>query len=348
MKKILFCFFLLIVFLVLSLVFFTHRKNPPVATNSTDAVVDGARRRSDFSVFQEKKSVFVPEWQWDHSESVRIDSNKLSRYDRFIYFGSESSLPSFVAALTEKERWFTLKITKIEKEVGWEDLVENTITAVKNHQLDGLVLDLEIAELPFENVVNQIDRFVKFFYTKAKTENIKLALAVYGDIFYRRRPYDLSSLEKNCDEIMIMSYDFHKSYGEPGPNFPFSGKEKYGYDFKTMVDDFLKFIPAKKLTVIFGMYGYDWILGEAGQPLKPATAVTLAQIKEKILPQCKIQNSKCKITVQSSKEKNISYIDEEEKNHIVWFEDEESVKLKTQYLKEKGIGSVAYWAWRYF
>jgi spore germination protein len=131
---------------------------------------------------------------------------------------------------------------------------------------------------------------------------------------------------------MIMAYDFHKSYGEPGTNFPYE-------DFKKMINDYLEFVPAEKLTIIFGMYGYDWTLKD-GKPLRPAEALTLNQIRSKFSDRIK--------TDPISREKNISYIDDDGYDHVVFFEDEESAEVKINYLKEKGIGSIAFWAWGYF
>jgi len=32
----------------------------------------------------------------------------------------------------------------------------------------------------------------------------------------------------------------------------------------------------------------------------------------------------------------------------MWYEDEESAQVKIDYLKEKGVGSIGYWAYGYF
>jgi len=176
---------------------------------------------------------------------------------------------------------------------------------------------------------------------------------IYGDVFYRSRPFDIKSIGNNCDELMIMAYDFSKPYGEPGPNFPYEDKEKWGYDFKEMIRDYTLQIVPEKLSVIFGMYGYNWTLNQQGTPLKRAETVTVNQIK-------KILNSKLsfdkaqdkqilnKSQIPNSKEKKIEYVDSENQKHVMWYEDEESAQVKIDYLKEKGVGSIGYWAYGYF
>ena len=329
-------------------------------------------------------TIFVPEWQinqLESVESVEISQSPLNQYQRVIYFGGEENFDIFnkIKRLQQNfkgELWFTVKITEIPDKKNRSSIVENTVNIAKKYNLQGVALDLEINSLPTDDLVGQINNFVQDFRDRVKIEDLKLAVILYGDIFYRVRPFDVKFLAENSDEVMIMAYDFHKSYGEPGPNFPFEGREKYGYDFKTMINDFLKFVEIEKLTVIFGMYGYDWQVDEKKRPIKQAKALTLKQIKGKFLTMASWQRSNkndipffaressclfdnCLIKRDDlSKEIEINYVVSSKQAdeqgiyrldyHIVWFEDEESVKIKTNFLKEKGIGSIAYWAWGYF
>jgi spore germination protein len=198
-----------------------------------------------------------------------------------------------------------------------------------------------------EKIIKQINNFSNELYQKLKKENTKYAIAIYGDVFYRMRPYDVLDLSKNSDEIMIMAYDFHKSIGEPGPNFPLNKKEIYNYDFKKMIDDFLRYVSKDKISVIFGLYGYDWIVDEKGRPIKSANALSYNEIKNKYLNNC--SRPKCKIFVDNvSTENRVELVNNDSKKHIIWFEDERSVNEKINYLKSKRIFNYSYWANGYF
>jgi len=288
------------------------------------------------------KSIFVPDWNLN-GETI-LDNG----YDRWIYFGGEAKKESFVNSLHDKELWYTIKISSIN------ELTNSQISEFEASNFKGVVLDLEISELPTEKLKLQINDGVYKFYKKAKEKDLLVALALYGDLFYRGRPYDLGTLNDYCDEVMIMAYDFHKSRGEPGPNFPFNGREEYGYDFKKMIDDYLEFIPSNKITVIFGMFGYDWLVDENKKPIRQATAFTVNEINNNFLNKCKWDN--CVIRRdKESREIEVNYIYSVIKDsvgymdmHIVFAEDEESAKIKEDYLKEKGIMSIGYWAWGYF
>ncbi len=314
-----------------------------------------------------QKSIFVPYWS-DFSSQLALDD-----YNRVIYFGVEANqeginknepgyknLNSFVEA-TNKEKYLTVRmlntnanIAILKDQSSWEKITQESLDVAKNYQFDGVVLDLEISAIPIIDLSPTVTSFVQYFYQQASGQGVKFALATYGDNFYRHRPFDLAALAKNSDEIMIMAYDFSKNYGEPGPNFPLNKSNQYPYDFQTMIADFTKFVPANKLTVIFGMYGYDWQVDEKKRPIKAAQALTLSEIKKKFIDSCQWQDCVVKRSSIAS-ETEVNYVTSEMVDnfanmfyHMVWFEDEKSVEAKTQFLLNKSIESIAYWAYGYF
>jgi len=224
-----------------------------------------------------------------------------------------------------------------------QKIIDQMLEIAKQHSFGGLILDLEVSALPFSSTSEKITNFVKKFSQKTKSVGLNFAITIYGDTFYRKRPYDLKNLTPSVDQLYVMAYDFHKILGSPGPNFPLNGREKYGYDLVKTSDDFLSVVPAEKLTFVFGLYGYDWTVDEKERPIKQAKALTLNQIKTLFDDQA--------YTIKrdpQSKESFIKYTDENNMSHIVWFEDEESIGKKQEFLKSKGITNFAYWAWGYY
>lgn len=332
-----------------------------------------------------KQSIFIPYWSLANFHLTGGIGTKYEKYNRYIYFGITTNewgidnleagsrkLDKFLEATEGKTRLLTLRLLNddfnkhlLKNEDLQKKIIDQTVALVKEKNFSGVVLDLELFSLFNEGISGQINLFVKKLYTTLKSNYKTLALTIYGDSFFRKRPFDIKTLSEFSDEIMVMAYDFHKTKGEPGPNFPFEKEDKYQYDFKMMVNDFLTFVEPQKLTVVFGMYGYDWRVDEKKRPIIQAKSLTLKQIKEKFYSggdgnekmDCQIENCLIKRD-EVSKEMEIDYVvssdvpDEEGiyrlDYHIVWFEDEESVKIKTNYLKEKGISSFAYWAYSYF
>lgn len=312
-------------------------------------------------------SLFIPYWMIGNGVSG------VDNYDRLFYFGIgvnnngiDKSDPGYQKlnvfssnTKPSQEKYLTIRMINTEASVLRDkDILQKIITdsvdIASENGFSGIALDLEVSIILTENMQTNINRFVKDFYLSSKENNLKLIFIVYGDVFYRNRGYDMKSIGDNSDEIMIMAYDFHKSIGSPGPNFPLDYNKEYGYSFKSMIDDFLQIIPKEKINIVFGMYGYDWQVNEKKIPVKQAEALTLNEIKAEFLNTCKWEE--CIVTRDiTSSETEINYIEQAQyegesvlKYHIIWFEDEESVDKKTEFLKEKEIGSISYWAYGYF
>lgn len=320
-------------------------------------------------MLHESKSVFIPYW------SIATEAAQLKQYDKVYYFGVTTAnlginrrdtgylnLKNFIKVVdSTQESVLVLRMldendihTVLDSENLQNKIIDDLIDLAQENQFQGIALDLEISTLFPESVEGKISQFALRLFNSAKKVKLKTSLIVYGDAFYRKRPYDLVVLAAQVDEVAVMAYDYHKSRGEPGPNFPFLGKEKYGYDFQTMVGDFIKVVPKQKLTIIFGMFGYEWSVDEKKKPVMPAKSLSLNEIKTKFLEKCEWQDCVIKRD-ELSGETEINYITSQLKDdfaylyyHIVWFEDEQSVKIKSDWLKQQGITNVAFWAYGYF
>lgn len=310
---------------------------------------------------QEKKFLFVPYWGQTAERIPDSYGNKL------IYFGitpgkdgidtkedGYAGIARFSAIAEGRETFLAVRM--LNKDINFsvlkdtklqEKIISDAKKTAKEYKFSGIVLDLEISSLPFASVTNQMNNFVKDFSESIKKENLSFSMMFFGDTFYHLRPYDVAVLRQYLDTVFVMAYDFSKAKSDPGPNFPLSDKEKYGYDFIVMVQDFLNIVPKEKLVIVFGMFGYDWQVDNTGKSVGLAKAVTLTVAKKQFINQCLFKN--CSVMRdETSTETTVSYVDKEGNNHVVWFEDEESVAKKMEFLKEKGINSVGFWAYSYF
>lgn len=310
----------------------------------------------------EKQSLFVPYW------AVKGKIDDATQYNSYIYFGVATTtngldmreaggvaLDAFAASVPQDGKKL-LVVRMIDKDTNFAILkdeaaqlkiIAQTISLAKEKKFDGVVLDLEVSAIPFDSLVQQINSFTKLFYQEVKRNNLSFSLTVYGDVFYRLRPFDVKVLSKNADQVMVMAYDFSKAKGNPGPNFPLQGKDVYGYDYEEMIDDFLRVVPAEKLTVIFGLFGYDWLVDGRGQTLQQGKAVTTQAAESQFIEICKQKS--CSFSRDSKAfETQINYVAKDGSKHIIWFEDMQSVEAKKEFLKSRGINSFSYWAYSYF
>jgi len=306
------------------------------------------------------QTLFVPYW------SLKI-GKELPLYQKLIYFGIQVTttgidkgdegygrLQLFAQEAGDQETLLAIRMIdsktnfEILKNNSIQDIViEQSIQEAKAHGFIGLLLNLEISALPFGSLVDQITLFNDKFAAKAREAGLSYSLTAYGDTFYRLRPFDVAKLAKNADSVYIMAYDFHKAKGNPGPNFPLAGKEVYGYDYGRMIETFSGAVPLEKLTVVFGMYGYDWSVDDKGVSSGVGEPMALKDIKAKIIDHCLYLSCEWERDIESSETK-ATYSDRDSGMHVVWFEDEESVKRKQEFLKDQGIGEFAYWAYSYF
>ena len=304
-------------------------------------------------------SVFVPYW----STKSSMD---LSDYEETYYFGvtpSDSgvdttdegyrSLSKFVGATKGTNTLLTLRMLDVEQNSSILDdtdkqskLIFQTISLAKKNGMKGVVLDLEQSSFPFESLITKISNFNKEFYLEAHKQNMKYYVTMYGDVFYRVRPYDVKAIAEHTDRMIIMAYDFHKARGNPGPNFPLGGRDTYDYDMTELTHDFLSIMPADKVSVAFGYYGYDWEVDKDGKNIASGKAISTKEIKASFIDDCKY--SKCEWNRDSlSAETKVTYIDENGKSHVLWFEDDQSVAQKKKYLQKYGISHFTTWAYGY-
>lgn len=314
------------------------------------------------------QSVFIPYWMDTASEDNNL-------YDSYYYFGISPTREgkihtdeglnniSIIESLPHKKKKLVLRMldTSVNEVLlqnkDFQKTLHVEIKQIMTHNsFQGVVIDLEVPFTLQSNKQKQITDFVQQMCTEIHSDYKSCSMLVYGDSIYRKRPYDLKKLSQYTDRILLMAYDFHKAGGEPGPNFPFDDKKKYGYNFKQMISDALLAVPKEKIEVVFGMYGYDWTLNEQGTPLKTAKALTLNEIQA-LLANRVTQNVQNKenvtrytlhVSPNGSGEKSIRYIDSDGRSHIIWYEDEESAQIKTDYLQEQGISRVSYWAYGYY
>jgi hypothetical protein len=365
MKKVLVLVFLLGMVLFLS--FREIRDNirkdllEPVSLPSSTPSPEFSNNSQGVRISDVSRSVFVPYWGINESLSsedyegylyfgIAPDEDGIDRgeagfvnIDKFIDRVPSRSKKLLVVRMLDSDTTFPI----LKEPVRQDALIEESIATAREKGFSGIVLDLEISAVPFDSLVKQVNVFTKTFYKEVQKSDLEFSIMFYGDNFYRLRPFEVKTLSQNADKFFIMSYDFSKSRGNPGPNFPLKGKEVYGYDMTEMVDDFLQYLPPEKTTVVFGLFGYDWEVDDKGVSTEQGTPLTYKQIEAKFLKGCTY--AECSIRRKNdSFETEVRYRDDKGKGHIVWFEDAKSVEEKEKYLRMRGIGSFSLWAYSYF
>ena len=354
--------FVIICLALIAAIIFSLPNEKKLPVSPLPSVTDEPNPTSILTNRKEQVSLFVPYW----SLSKGISDDK--HYDQLIYFGiapaaeginrHDSGYTQLRTFIQERPEGVSsvLAIRMLDSDTNFavlkdptkqRSLAKEVAILAKENNFDGILLDLEVSALPFDSLIKQVNALAQNFSKEAKSRNLTFSMALYGDTFYRIRPFEVKTLAGYTDHIMVMAYDFSKANGNPGPNFPLSGRDLYGYDYVKLADNFLQAVPAEKLTVIQGLYGYDWQVDEKNISQKIGKARSLSEIQLQILAKCTQLHCESKRD-SASVETTVTYIDTDGNTHVVWYEDADSIKRKQQYLRSRGITSYSLWANSYF
>src|SRR5258706_3849339 len=302
----------------------------------------------------QRQALFVPYWS---------QNTIPNGYNTYIYFGitpnmnginmddaGYKGLPAFAEKTQEKKTLLAVRMIdttftqKVLQDEGLQErITQGALQAAQAYGFNGIVLDLEYSGLAFPSVTQGVTNFSVRFAREVKARNISFYQALYGDTYYLDRPYRVSDIAKNADGIFVMSYDFHKANGTPGPNFPLARRDDSDYTFAQMIADFSKDVSKNKLTIIFGMFGYDWTIDARGRSIGQAKSLSDNETQSIFTTSCKLKN--CNFQRDSvTQEPSATYIDEKGQSHVVWWEDMQSVGKKKDILQKNGVSQIGFWA----
>lgn len=308
-----------------------------------------------------KDYIFVPYWSFDSNfvtdseysllyfglgiNETGIDENDegYKRLERFAELTPNALERVLAVRMTDK--FINAKV--LENLDVQENIATRAVELAKEYDFEGVLLDYETSAFGFDSTTQNILSFYELFAGEVKSENLLFYVTLYGDNYFRARPYNVEKIGELSDRVIIMAYDFSKSRGNPGPNFPLFDNNFYGYDFSKMIDDFQKDVDNEKLVVALGYFGYDWEVDSDGTSTSNGEPLSTNEIVKTFVEDCGFDSCVFNRTSESL-EPSVFYKDEEGNDHVVWFEDTQSVAKKKEVLKEKGILETAAWAYSYY
>lgn len=139
--------------------------------------------------------------------------------------------------------------------------------------------------------------------------------------------YDYAALAKYDDYMLVMAYDFHYAGGTPGPIAPIG-----------WIDDVLTYatskFPASRILLGIGLYGYNW-------DTTAKTTATSARYDQAIT-----YLSKPGATSgydQTNQAPWIKYIDDQQHQHELWYENAQSFEAKIRLMLDDQLGGFGVW-----
>lgn len=136
---------------------------------------------------------------------------------------------------------------------------------------------------------------------------------------------DYRAIGAAADEVRIMTYDYHWPTSEPGPVAPTEWVEE-------VIAYTIHHVPRDKVIIGIPLFGYDWVRGGAGEP------VTWDQV------QALVQKHHVAITHDNTSQASwFTYLDQERREHTVWFEGTDGMAAKLRLARAYSIAGAFLW-----
>lgn len=237
-----------------------------------------------------------------------------------------------------------------------EKFAKSSVQIVADYNLDGVDIDWEYPGLRGEdNVFRAEDKqnFTLMFEvlrkeldalatTTGKKYYLSTALPCFDRLF---EVTEMGNVARHIDFVNIMAYDFFVAGDTVGHHSNLYASESYEKEnsadkaVKTYIE---QGVPAEKLVLGIPFYGRSWTMKSADNLglLRPRNEVMRSGgytfIKDSLM-------SKPGFVRYWDDNAKAPYLFNAENNQLVVYDDENSVKLKCQYVNENGLAGVMFW-----
>lgn len=226
--------------------------------------------------------------------------------------------------------------TKLQKVLGTlnsrKRLVSQILTVVNREGYDGVNIDFEYIKATDKE---KFSEFMKGLYEalKAEGKSLNISLPAKTEKADWWPAYDYEVLGKYSDFVVLMAYD--KNPASPGP--------QAGLDWvEEVVDYAIARIPAEKVVLGIGYYGYDWTSrGTKSTVLSTRNGLTIPGLSfaDELAA---MYGLKLNLDKKSGLAYG-TYTDGSGITHQVWIENESSVDAKAKLAIRKGLKGIAVW-----
>lgn len=220
----------------------------------------------------------------------------------------------------------------LNNEALQDQILDDVIKIMKEKGYKGLDIDFEYLGAENREKYNQFlvkarDKTSENAFTLSSALAPKISDDQVG-ILYEGHDYEFHG--KVNDYVYLMTYEWGWTGGPPRAVAPINEVEK-------VIDYALTKIPKEKIMMGIPLYGYDWTLpyveGESrARAISSQEAIDLAREYGVNIEYDEVAQSPY-----------FNYVDEEGREHEVWFEDARSAQAKFDLVKSRNIGGLFYW-----
>ncbi len=243
---------------------------------------------------------------------------------------------------------------KLDKFINSAKAQDNLIKQLKAlrqaqgvNRFDGVNVDFEYQGNPMSVLSDDFISFLK----KLKGNNLgEISLDVFANTVIKGSEVQLESLMSSIDNLIVMAYDFHRpGVDYVGPVAPIDS-EVGKRNIMEIVDKILDLsLDKKKIIMAYPLYGYEWktYSGEFGAAVKRGwyQMISWRNAKELMSDTAFVETSAVKWDELSM----TPWITFEENGeiHQIYYENEKSLKIKLDLVRQNQLGGVGFWALGY-
>ncbi|MGH9501509.1 MAG: glycosyltransferase [Terriglobales bacterium] len=160
-------------------------------------------------------------------------------------------------------------------------------------------------------------------------------MKLYVSVQARNDEYDYAAVAARVDGVVLMNYDEH--YPSPGTAGPVASQDWFIANLKAAS----KVIPKDKLISAIGNYGYDWVRKPKKGGLPPGVKDSNVTVQDAWLA---ARDSEADVDFDGdSLNPHISYLDEHDLQHDIWFLDAVTALNEMRAAQSLGIKTFALW-----
>lgn len=213
-----------------------------------------------------------------------------------------------------------------------DNLISNIQQNIYDKGLSGIDFDFEYLAADYaDDYVNLVRRTRELLAPQGYTTTVALAPKVSANqpgLLYQG--HDYRGMGQAADYCLIMTYEWGYTYGEPMPVSPI-------VNVRRVLEYAVTEIPPEKILMGLNNYGYDWTLPFV-QGQSKAEKLTNYQAEARA--------EYYGVPVQWNEVAMapfFEYTDAAGRQHIVWFENEESWRARLAIVRELGLAGVGIW-----